>query len=62
MIYRLPWFNEKNNKSINKKGNKCFQHVITIALNHEEIGKHPERITKIRSFINKYNKGRINPR
>ena len=53
---------KKTINPINKKGNKCFQYVITIALNHEEIGKHPERITKIRSFISKYNKGRINSR
>ena len=45
----------KNRKAainpINKKDNKCFQY----ALNHEEIGKHSERITKIKPFINKYN-------
>ena len=40
---------------INKKVNKCFQYAITVALNHKEIGKHPEGITKIKSFINKYN-------
>ena len=34
---------------INKKDNKCFQYVVTIALNHEEIGK-----TKIQPVINKY--------
>ena len=28
---------------------------MTVALNHEEIGKHPEKITKIKPFINKYN-------
>ena len=39
---------------INKKDNKCCQYVETIALNHEETGKNPERITKIKSFINKY--------
>ena len=39
---------------INKK-DRCFQNAITIALNHEEIGKHSERITKIKPFINKYN-------
>ena len=39
---------------INKKYNKCFQYDVTVALNHEEIGKNPERITKIKPFINKY--------
>ena len=28
---------------------------MTVGLNYEEIGKHAERITKIKPFINKYN-------
>ena len=48
----------KNKKTainpINKK-DKCFQYAITVTLNHEEIGKHFERITKIDIFIDKYN-------
>ena len=39
----------------NTKDNKCFQYAITVALNHQEIGSHPERISKIRPHINKYN-------
>ena len=39
---------------INKKDNKCFQYAVTVTLNHEEIGKHAERITKTKPFINKY--------
>ena len=39
----------KNQKStinpINKKDNKCFQDTVTVALNHEEIKKDPQRIT-----------------
>ena len=38
---------------INKKDNKCFQYTVTVALSYEEIGKHAERITKIKPFINK---------
>ena len=34
--------------------NKCFQYAATVALNHEKIGKLPERISKIKSLINKY--------
>ena len=45
---------KSNNKSINKKDNKCFQYAITAALNFEGIGKHAEKITKIKPFINKY--------
>ena len=50
---------------INKKDNKCFQYALALAIHynaipylplyHEEIGKHPERIKKIKPFINKYN-------
>ena len=47
----------KNKKAtinpINKKDNKCFEYAVTVTLNHKEIGKHAERITKIKSFINK---------
>ena len=37
--------------STNKKENKCFQYTIKIALNHEEIKGHPERITKIKNLL-----------
>ena len=48
----------KNEKAtlnqINKKDNKCFQYGITVASSQEEIGKHSERIKKIKPFfINK---------
>ena len=49
----------KNKKAtinpINKEDNKCFQYAVTVALNHDQIGKHTERKTKIKLFINKYN-------
>ena len=35
---------KNNNKSYQfypKKDNKCFQHVVTVALNHEEVKKDP---------------------
>ena len=32
----------------------CFQYAITAALNHQNISHHPERISKLRSFINNY--------
>ena len=37
---------------INKKDNKYFQNTVTVTLNHKEIGKHSERITKIKPFMN----------
>ena len=39
---------------INKKYSKCFQYVVTVALNHDKIGKNSETITKIKSFIYRY--------
>ena len=33
----------------------CFQYVITVALNHQNIKDHPEIISKLRPFINNYN-------
>ena len=37
------------------KGNKCFQYSIAVALNHQEIENHPERISNIKPFIDMYN-------
>ena len=34
---------------------KCFQYAGTPALNHEQIKKDPERISKIKPFIDQYN-------
>ena len=45
---------------INKKDRKCFQCATTVALNHEKVKKDPQRITKIKLFINKYNWEEIN--
>ena len=43
--------------TINPKNedNKCFQYALTVALNYEQIIDHPERITKIKPFIDQYN-------
>ena len=44
----------KNKKAtINPKNsdNNCFQYAITIALNHQSIKKDPQRISKIKPFI-----------
>ena len=48
----------RNKKStINSKNDddKCFQYAITVALNHEQIKKDAQRISKIKTFINLYN-------
>ena len=39
----------------NKKDDRCFQYAVTIVLNHEQIKAHPERISKIKPFIDQYN-------
>ena len=48
----------KNKKStINPKNNdyKCFQYAVTLALNLDKISNHPQRISKIKLFIDQYN-------
>ena len=51
------WIKNKKTaiNSINKKDNNCFQYAITVALNHEEMNKDPQRITKSKPFTNKHN-------
>ena len=47
----------KNKKSaINPKTNedKCFQYAVTLALNLDKIKKDPQRVSKIKPFIEKY--------
>ena len=48
----------KNKKAtMNPKNNddKCFQYTLTVALNYEQTKNHPERISKIKLFIDQYN-------
>ena len=44
--------NPKNTK--NTKNNMCFQYAITATLNHQNIDRHPERISNLKPFINNY--------
>ena len=49
------WIKKPKKTTINpidKKDNKCFQYVVTVVLNHEEIKKDLQRIKEIKSFIN----------
>ena len=54
----------KNQKAttnpINKSDKKCFQYAVTVSLNCEKTGEHPERITNIKSSIDRYNWEGIN--
>ena len=47
----------KKRATINPKNkdNKCFQYPITVALNHQNIESHSERLSNIKPFIDKYN-------
>ena len=55
-IEPAKWIKDKRS-IINPKNNdyKCFQYAITVALNHDKINKHPQRVSKIKSFIEQYN-------
>ena len=50
------WLKDKKS-TINPKNNddKCFQYAVTLALNLDNINNHPERISKIKPFIDQYN-------
>ena len=53
----------KNKKAtINPKNNddNCFQYALTVALNYQNIKRDPQRISKIRPFINQYDWKGIN--
>ena len=64
-IQTPKWLSNKKT-SINPKNgdedddNNCFMYAITVALNHQEIGCHPERISKIKKYTSKYNWNHIN--
>ena len=47
--------NKRDTINPKNKDNKCFQYAITVALNHQNIENHPERILNIKPFINQYN-------
>ena len=55
-IDRPDWMKKKK-ATINSEyeDDICFQYARTVALNHEEIKINPQRISKIKPFINKYN-------
>ena len=50
------WLKDKKS-TINPKTNdhKCFQYAAILALNFDNINNHPEKICKIRPFIDQYN-------
>ena len=61
-IYSPNWIKNKRKRinPIHKKDRKCFEYAFKFALNHEEIRKNSQRITKTKSSINEYNWEAIN--
>ena len=49
-----------NKKATIKKDKKSFQYAVAVVLNHGEIKKDPQRLTKIKTFVDKYNWDGIN--
>ena len=47
--------NKKATINPKNKDDKCFQYALTGALNYEQLKDHPERISKIKPFIDQYN-------
>ena len=48
--------NKKATINPRNKDGKCFQYALTVALSYEQIKDYPERISKIKPFIDKYNR------
>ena len=55
-IDSLKWLKNKK-ATLNPENNddNYFQYALTVALNHQNIGKNPQIISKIKPFINQYN-------
>ena len=54
-IDSLKWLkNKKATMNPKNEDDKCFQYALTVALNHEQIKNNPERISKIKHFIDQY--------
>ena len=50
------WLKDKKSTINPRKNNhKCFQYAVTLALNLYRINNHPQRISKIKHFIDQYN-------
>ena len=52
-----PQWLKDEKSTINPKNDddKCFQYAVTLALNLNRINKDPQRVSKIKPFIEKYN-------
>ena len=52
-LYSLGWWRSKKEAIIN--GDNDFQNALDNALNYQNIERHPQRISKIKPYVNKYN-------
>ena len=61
LVKTPTWIGPKN-CTINPQGddNKCFQYSVTLSLYHEQIGRNPFRVSKIKPFVNNFNWNNIN--
>ena len=47
--------NKKTTMNRKNKDNECFKYAITTALNYSKINNHPEKVSKLKPFIENYN-------
>ena len=52
-LYCLGWLRSKKEAIIN--GDNCFQNALNDVLNYKNIERNPQRISKIKPYISKYN-------
>ena len=54
-IESAKWIKDKKS-TINPKNDdyKCFQYTVTVALNYNKINNNPQRVSKIKPFIDQY--------
>ena len=55
-IESAKWMKDKKS-TINPKNNdyECFQYAVSVTLNRDITNKHPQRVSKIKPFIDQYN-------
>ena len=51
----LGWLRSKKEAIINDNKSNDFQNAVDDALNYQTIKTNPERISKLKPYINKYN-------
>ena len=55
-IESAKWVKDKKSTTYPKNNDyKCFQYAVPVALNHDKINKDPQRVSKIKTFINQNN-------